>query len=412
MTLETGAPSAGAEVAAESSSPSPSVDYSLSDSDLFDQVVSGEAPAEAAPAETPAADANPDAEGKTATPSDKPTTEEKPQEGEVEQEAEIESLPEGRKRLFKEDPGLRRAYFLQKRLEETGLTWEEMREYRDNFQSIDDLREAAKAARSLYALSNDFLGGNDEAQDRFLDALNQISPEATRRLVHRISSRMPALDPEAYQGDAAAKLELALGNLEGLWQDDDYKLDRLREFRGLVDEELKRVPRGQKPQDVARVPDDGTAKAAIDTTSRELSNIVDGVLAAYKSPAYTPEIRAEMKDKILGATVRSLLNNPTFEFQANAILGDRTKPMPDRLSALAAFVKTRAQRVVAMNAAKVVGPFEKALRAAGSERLSSAQRLAARRESPGAPAGTGTAPVKIDYRTMSDMDILNALSGS
>lgn len=412
MTIETGAPSAGAETSVESTAPSPSADYSLSDSDLYDKVMSGEAPADAAPSGE--ASAKPEAEEKT--PPDAVADEQKPADADVEREDELDldAIPEARKRLFKEDPNLRRAYYLQKRLEETGLSWQEMQEYRDNFQSIEDLRQASQAARSLYALSNDFLSGTDEGHDRLFDALAQINPDAANRLARRISGRLPTLDPETYQTDATAKLELAMRNLAVLWEKDDYRLDRLNEFKALAMEEIEsgRVPSRQAPQAAQAMQDDGTAASAQQATISELSTIVDGLLGGYKGKAYTPEMKEEMKGKILVSTVRSLTNNPTFEFQANAILADRTKPLPERLSVLRTFVRSRAQRVLAMNAAKVTAPFEKALRAAGAERVAHGQKLASRREAPGGPAGTGSAPSRIDYETMSDMDIINALAGS
>ena len=434
--VETAAPSTGAETAAGDSGASSSPDFSLSDSEIFDNFRAGEdqaeetadAASEAKPGsdeETPTEEA-PEGEDPAKKATEKPG--EKTEEQTLEEEFGAEDLPKFRKEAFKKDPELRAAFYRDKAIRETHRSIDEIRKLTDTFHSPEEAAEALNAKETLSALGANFSGRNPNGPTVLLESLKATDEKSFSGMMAATVQNLHKWAPDVYSSFAGKVAGIERGNLRELIKSDPNIQRAIEDPEGALEaidayerviatisgaspamrqaaplasrdqQELDRL-RGERHQGQER-----QRQERLQTFNTEANNAVSALAKSRLDAAGATglgALREKVEREIIQEGDRVLSANPFVKERVDQLLA--TKGPKEAAKFVAERFGLIADRIIR----ETIRPYTKQVVQQSAKTLAKSKEVASRREvSTQGRAPTGT-PQKIDYRKMSDLDIFN-----
>lgn len=448
--VQTNAASGAAPSNPEPIAPTPSAtDYSLSDSDLFDQAVAaGEKPA--AEAETPEPDEL-DSEAAAPAPApegegEKPPTEEakpedaKPEDAPDEEEAGKSAPPVAltpeQKAFLKANPQLKDAVYRDRRYHELGINVKVAEAmHQSGIASLDDVQAAVQSIESIDALNADFTGRTPESAEGLFQTLKEVDAESADFVARYFAS--PEFQqkhfPERFMEQRNALLNDVFANARKVAEttlDPDTREDAnglIDSFEKLLEDLSRRAgerPRGAVPPAEAKRIAELEAKLAereVSTTRDFLQNtnakanqavneLIGEAIKNLSRNSFTPEVREDLLKKIAVQVNETLRSQPTTRRGFRDIVNNTTLSPEERQKKAVSFIASRAKSLVGTIAPKVVRPYTAQAVAAQNKRIETKKALASSsREAASATVAARPAVAKIDYRRMSDEDVFAAL---
>ena len=422
MTVETSAVSS--PVAAEAPSPSVAA-ANLTDDEILDSAF--DAP-EDPPAETPdttddepAVDAAPEGDTKTVAAEDTTRQEEKPAE-EDDEELLRGPEPENLKRAFKAHPELRDAFYSAKAFRDTIGSVKEARAYKEMFPSIEEAEMAREHAAML--LNLDQLYSTDP--DQLFVKLRDGSPEIFEGLVKQIRPVIHSLTPESYRreiGDPV--MRDVLGNFRQAAQasQDENLLaavEIIEEKLGFAAQPQPTQPRNDDPriaewerwkagqaQGQVRAVEAfayETERGVLEAVAKE----IDATLSKVPQTGILPGVMDVVRQQIL-SEVANELNADRYQTAKHNSYKYSGDTRPEHRNAIVNARLAQAKPRIAPKVAKMLKKLTTTVVEANKAELKRADAQSQRKEvGSGGAAPPMPRPTKIDYRRVSDDDILNA----
>jgi len=434
-------PSAGTEIAASvEAPPTPSgPDYSKSDSELADQILSepGESTAagepaggEPEPAEAPPVEAEPVA----AAPAEPPEkVEAKADDGKLPEEevwgegTPLETLSPAEKTFLKAHPPLRDSVYRDRVMTELGMTVKEAAALRDlGVTSVEDVTQALESTRALQELEGDFLTKTPEGAANLIHKLSQVDGEAAANLVRAAAKLQKVADPQGYADRQIEAFDTLMANLKARWQGNEEALQQIAEFNRLAEsapdlptsgrekplptEKEKRLAELEAKESERSTSGDrefrsGTNAAA----SKAVSDLVAAqVLKLIPEGAIHPTLRPDILKKAK-STIDDLIRTPVFRARYNAHLSDTSKTPEERRAAAVAEVLSRAEKLAPRLVRQMTTPYTRQTVKNSEDRQAKVKAAVARRDigSAGTPAMPKPAP--LNFTNMSDDQIADAI---
>lgn len=404
---------------AAASSPAPSEVSSAPDKPSRFQALMGEADS----GEDPADEANTDgaghdtAEGEELEAADAETGKETPEEppketAEETLESDDEDLPKDLKAVLKKFPELRAAHFYKRDLDPLGISVEEAQAYRENIQSLDDLRVTVDRARQLDAFEGLFTHPDETAPEEFFGVLKMVNEESANRFARSLVKNAKTIAPDLYQEMGGEFWEKGLQTLEHAAGDDAFRREAIVEVRKMI-EELGNAPARPAPAPRAPLPNPDaeelakrrasertatqTAQEALRTTANKQADAhVRELVAAVRQRRDPDQILTTDDDinSIVAEVHRTLAAGGPLQRLFHEALNDTSLPPEQRAAKAAALVKARASNVVDLVWRKKTAGVAERLRKASQAKLGKAAKVVSMRElSGGRPAATPPKPL-------------------
>ncbi len=426
-------PSAGTEVTAAAATPAPSVDYSqTTDDQILEQPESGAAEGETSPGAGAAEQAE------TATGGQAKPGEQKPGEAAKETKEEPEtpiSESEALKSAFKL-PGvgseLRTAWYAEKAYREVFPTVAEAREVRALFPTTEEAKGAVVARDELAKFDDLYFGNTPESHGNFLRSLREEDPDVFRSFAANFGRVHFEVDPEGYRTDTAARIENTLANLRRAaeTEEDENAVNAVdvlaaRLFGRKSGQPAKGDPREaeltRREQAISQRETEAQAgqfRGFYDASNEATVTKVLGDIEALLKTA----LPAETSDAVKRRMTREIYNALDEKLRANRDLRQQLRRGfnaaqtakdygEERKAGLVQLVHSRAKQLLPAIAKTVVNEWTQQVLRTNQERLQKQRTAASRVDigSGGAPAGKSglPSPAEINYRKMSDDDILN-----
>jgi hypothetical protein len=306
-------------------------------------------------------------------------------------------------------------------------------EYREIFPSVNDAREAREARQELARVDELFDSGDPAAHVELIAGLAQRDPQAFRSLAATFGERLAEIDPEAYRvisGEFAraaldaARLPEQIALLARAAEKDDA--GAVKFLAGELVAKLKAFPVGadfksaQTANHNARQTAEIASGAAVgnfvervnDDVERGVEQAVGGRVAELLPDA--PErTRQKLSSEIyreLDAALKkdtALLQQVSANFTATQKSGQFGEK---QRAAMAAMVMGKAKALLPAVAKRVVGDWTAAVVGANQARRAKQSAAASRADVGvgGAPRPVSTQAARVNYKKMSDEEILNA----
>lgn len=423
--IQTGASAAPTvDAAAASPAPSESPSAPVEAPSRFQALMAEEAES----GEDPADEASTDGEGTEPAEGEEPEAEQAEAEKPEEEQAppEDEDIPKDLKAVFKKFPDLRGAYYHKRDLMPLGISVDEAQEYRQNIQSLEDLRYTVNRAKQLEAFEGLFTHPDQDAPEKFLEVLRQVDDGAANRFVRTLASKLPALAPEAYYEIGGRAWETGLKNLESLAGDDPFRREAVAAVREMV-EELQKSP--QKSAAPTRQPlpapdaeelaqrraHDAKAKedywTGVRTSANKAADEAVRSIVADVAKRRDPDgllLTSELNEQIVHEIHRIVAGNGAVHDLFNKAIHDTSVPEAERIAKAAVLVQARARNVADMVFKKKTDGIAERLRKVSQAKLGKAAKVVSMREATGGRPASQPAPSPKPGAKMTSRDIFRA----
>jgi hypothetical protein len=339
------------------------------------------------------------------------------------------------KQLFDANPELRRAWQAERAYRGVFPTVAEARELKKIFPTLADARAAAENLADLQRLDRWFFSSRPEDHAELIANLQQLDPQAFRNLARAFPQVLAQIDPEAYRADTAMRVEATLADVraEAARRGDDAAAaaaDLLANWlfagRGAGPKAATR-PQAAEPREALLTRREQALAQREAAAQQEAlarfyedcnATVVENVLEAIKSQVagLVPEELSEgARNRVIGEIYREIdanlrANQPLAEQLRQAFRSGTRDEAHQK--AVVNLVVGRARSVLPQVAKKVIGDWTANVLAATRQRTARQSAAASRVDITGTNALAGSirnalSPREIDYRRLSDMDILN-----
>lgn len=420
--IETGA-SAAPTVDAEASSPAPSETSAAPETSRFaalmggDEADAGEDQADEAETDDAWEDSAEDEDPPAETETEKKPAEEDPLEG--------EELPKDLKKVLKAFPELRAAHFYKRDLDPLGISVEEAQAYRENIQSLDDLRLTVDRARALDAFEGLFTHPDADAPQKFLEGLRTLDAPNADRFIRSVAKSLPTLAPEAYYELGGQVWETGLQKLEAIAQTDPFRQEALRAVREMIDELSSSEPAPRAPDPLPNPDAQELARRrqqeqqgrqqfkeriyadANQTADREVRALVADVVKRRDPDGLLTN--EQTINEIVHEVHRTVAANGAVQRLFAQALDDPNLSPEQRIAKAAGLVKARARNVADLAFKKKTDGIAERIRKASQLKLGKAAKVVSIREATGGRPATTPAPAPRSGERPNAGDIFRAV---
>lgn len=340
------------------------------------------------------------------------------------------------KQLFDANPELRRVWQAERAYRGVFPTVAEARELKKIFPTLVDARTAAENLADLQRLDRWFFSSRPEDHAELIANLQQLDPQAFHSLARAFPQVLAQIDPEAYRADTALRVEATLADVraEAARRSDEAAVaaaDLLAQWlfggRGAGLKVAATRPQAPEPREAlltrreqalaqreAAAQQEALARFYEDCNATVVENVLDAIKSQV-AELLPEELSEGVRNRVIGEIYREIdanlrANQPLAEQLRQAFRSGARDEAHEK--AVVNLVVGRARSVLPQVAKKVIGDWTANVLAATRQRAARQTAAASRVDITGTNALAGSirnalSPREIDYRRLSDMDILN-----